>query len=148
MDTLLKEAIRSKLILLKDTVVHETVDPDHWQVSVERDGYVVEIRRKADDAFCEVWFANTYQGEDLQNMKGLIGDKSFMLEIRKLLTSPKISWFPNVQDGELAGYFVIRRCFIRSGDVDIADLDEAIRSVINYGTLAMYFTMPAIRKRS
>jgi len=148
MDTLLKDVVKSKLSVLRDTIVHETVDPAYWQISIERDGYVVEIRQKEDDQFCEVWFANTYQGDDLTKLKGFIRDKSFMFEVRRLLTSPKISWFPRVTDQELAGFFVIRRCFIRSGDVDIAELDEAIRSVINYGTLAMYYTASVISKFS
>ena len=146
MDSLLKDAVIQKLSILKDSIIHETVDPGYWQLSIERDGYVVEIRQKGEDGFCEVWFANTYQGEDLIRLKGFFRDPSFMLEVRKLLTSPKISWFPNVTDNELAGYFVIRRCFIRSGDLDIAELDEAIRSVVNYGTLAMYFTQVRIKK--
>jgi hypothetical protein len=148
MDMLLKDAVRSKLKILKDEIVHETDDQKYWQLSIERDGYVVEIRQKEDDPFCEVWFANTYQGDDLNRLKGFIRNKSFMLEVRRLLTSPKISWFPRVADQELTGFFVIGRCFIRSGDVDIAELDEAIRSVINYGTLAMYYTASVISKFS
>jgi hypothetical protein len=146
MDMLLKDAVGSKLKILKDEIVHETIDPTYWQLSVERDGYVVEVRQKENDGFCEVWFANTYQGDDLVRLKGFIRDKSFMFEVRRLLTSPKIFWFPGVTDKELTGYFVLQRCFIRSGDVDIAELDEAIRSVINYGTLAMYFTASVISK--
>lgn len=146
MSTMLNNAVRSKLNILKDTIVHETVDPKFWQFSIERDGYIVEIRQKENDGFCEVWFANTYQGDDLARLKGFFRDPSFMLEVRRLLTSPKISWFPNVQDNELAGFFVIQRCFIRSDDVDIAELDEAIRAVINYGILAMYFTQARIGK--
>lgn len=148
MDIHIRDAVKSALGLLKDRIVHETSDPGYWQLSIERDGYIVEIRQKENDAFCEVWFANTFPGDDLVRLKGFLKDPSFMLEVRTLLTSPKISWFPNVTDNELAGYFVIRRCFIRPGGVDIAELDEAIRSVINYGTLAMSFTSSAIRRRA
>jgi hypothetical protein len=93
-----------------------------------------------------VWFIQRYQGDDLIKLKGFAADRTFLLELRKMFASPKIYYYMEIKENEFTGYFVIQRCFIKSDTVDIADLDTAIRSVINYGALAVFFIDSKIRK--
>ena len=146
MDTILKEDIKSKLNQLKDEILRDTIDKTFWQIVIKRDGWLVQIRQKENDPFCEVWFANDFSGDDLIKLKGFSKDQQFMIELRKLLTTPKNYYYLNIQNEELQGYYIISRCFIDSNSIKIEILDKTIRSVINYGVLALGYISSKISK--
>jgi hypothetical protein len=148
MDLAVKDDVKSNLTKLKDEIIQETIEKTFWQLAIKRDNWVVVIRQRESLPFCDVSFAQNYQGDDLIKLKGFMRDFPFLLELRKLITSPKVSWYTNLKENELTGYIIIQRCFINSNVVDIADLDASIRSVINYGVLALTFIGSKIRKEA
>jgi hypothetical protein len=146
MDTIVKDDVKSKLILLKDEILQETIDKTFWQFVIKRESWVVHIRQKENDPFCEIWFANEYSGDDLIKLKGFLKDQQFLLEIKKLVTASPIYYFLNIQNEELHGYYIITRCFVDSNTIKIDILDGAIRNVINYGVLVLAYIDSKIRK--
>jgi hypothetical protein len=148
MDTIAKDDIKSKLNLLKDEIIHEAIDKTYWQLTIKRDGGIVNIRQRENDSFCEVWFWTEYEGDDLIKLKGFSKDQQFLLELRKLLTTPITFFYFNIQNEEFHGFYIISKCFIDSNSINIEILDRAIRTVINYGVLGISFINSKIRRES
>lgn len=145
MDTTLMEDIKAKITVFHDELFREIREPAFWQLVIKRNGWVVNIRQRENDQYCEVYFVQEYSGDDLFKLKGFLNDPRFLLDLRKLMISEKNYYYIKLENDEFQGYYVITRCFIVSNTVDIVQLDTAIRRVINYGILALEFIETKLR---